>query len=197
MNSILLRHKAFTTCIVLVLSLISTITTAADTKPFVSIGLVTGGDDLLNTVGRDFKAGGLFYFGGGLLIEPEESILMYQISMGYKVDAIKFKILNSNTSGDSIISVMPLDALVFIKANELRFGVGLTYYINPEWELCFDGSRCNTTSYDDAVGPTIELRYQANHKAFWGIRYSNVDYEIGSVSIDASNLGIYGGLSFN
>ncbi len=193
MNSILLGHKTVTASLILALSLISTIASAADTKPFVSLGLVSGGDNLVTTTNEELKAGGLIYFGGGLLIEPEGSNLIYQVSIGYKFDSIEFK----GPRGDSKISVMPLDALVFIKSDELRFGAGLTYYMNPEWELCIDGFGCNTASFDDAIGPTVELRYQANHKTFWGLRYSNVDYEIGSVSIDASNLGIYGGLSFN
>ncbi len=170
----------------------SAVAAAGQTKPFIIGGLAFGGETLVSTSGEDLDAGGLLYFGGGVLHEPVNSDLMYQFSVGYKFDTVEF----SGPNGDSTVSVLPLDAVAFLKVDNLRLGVGLAYYLNPKWELCFDGSGCVTANFDDAIGLVLELRHQWTDILFWGARYTNVDYDIGSASADASNLRIHFGMVF-
>lgn len=46
-----------------------------------------------------------------MLFEPDNSDLLYQVSLGYKFDTVEF----SGPSGDSKISVLPLDAVAFLQ----------------------------------------------------------------------------------
>lgn len=171
---------------------VSTTVSAEVAKPFIIGGLAFGGDSLVDTTTADLNAGGLLYFGGGVLVEPANSDLMYQFSVGYKFDSVEF----SGPSGDSTVSVLPLDAVAFYKVDNLRLGAGLAYYLNPKYEFCFDFSGCTTTNFDDALGLVLEMRHQWTDILFWGARYTNVDYEVGSASLDASNLRIHFGMVF-
>lgn len=170
----------------------TTASAAEQTRPFIMAGLAFGGDTLVDTTGSDLDAGGLLYFGGGIIHEPFNSNLMYQFSIGYKFDSVDF----SGPSGDSSVRVVPVDAMAFYKVDRLRFGAGLTYYMNPKWELCFDFSGCATANFDDAMGVAFELRHQWTDIMFWGARYTNVEYEWGSSTADASNLRIHFGMMF-
>lgn len=170
----------------------SPITSADEVKPFIIGGFAFGGENLISTTTDDLDAGGLLYVGGGAIIEPANSNLMFQVSLGYKFDTIEF----SGPRGDSTISVIPVDAMLFLKADALRFGAGLTYYLDPEWEYCEDAAGCATLNFDNALGVAFELRHQMTDILFWGARYTSVDYEIGSVSFDANNLRIHFGMMF-
>lgn len=92
--------------------------------------------------------------------------------------------------------MLPLDAVAFFKVDRMRFGLGLAYYLNPKYEECYDGGGCFTFNFDDALGVVFEMRHQATDILFWGARYTSVDYDIGSDSVDASNLRIHFGMMF-
>lgn len=171
---------------------VTSVASAETVRPFVIAGLAYGGDNLVSTSGQDLDAGNLFYIGGGAIFEPNNSPLVYQFSMGYKTYSIDF----SGPSGDGSISVLPLDAVAFYKVDRMRFGLGLAYYLNPKYEICFDGSGCDTYNFDDALGVVFEMRHQATDNLFWGARYTNVDYDIGADSVDASSLRIHLGMVF-
>jgi len=171
---------------------VSAAASADEAKPFIIGGLAFGGETLVNTSGEDLDAGGLIYLGGGMLYEPQNSNLLYQFSIGYKFDTVDF----TGPSGDSTMSVLPLDAVAFFKLDKLRLGAGLAYYLNPKWEFCVDSAGCATSNFDDALGLVLELRHQWTDILFWGARYTNVDYKIGSASLDASNLRIHFGMVF-
>jgi hypothetical protein len=165
---------------------------AEETKPFIIGGFAFGGESLVSTSGEDLDAGGFLYFGGGMIHEPKNGNLLYQFSIGYKFDTVEF----SGPSGDSTVSVMPLDAMVFYKVDKMRLGAGLAYYLNPKWEFCLDAGGCATANFDDALGLALEIRHQWTDILFWGARYTNVEYDIGSASADANNLRIHFGMVF-
>ncbi|MBL1275709.1 MAG: hypothetical protein COB30_006455 [Ectothiorhodospiraceae bacterium] len=168
------------------------VVSASDVKAFLIGGVAFGGETLVETSESDLNAGGLLYVGGGVLVEPVNSELIYQLSMGYKFDTVEFE----GPNGDASIRVLPLDALVFYKRGKFRFGAGLAYYFNPKSELCFDGFECLTIDFDDAIGFVMELRMQTKNDVFWGARYTNVDYEAGSTSFDASSVRLHVGVTF-
>ncbi|HEC17924.1 MAG TPA: hypothetical protein ENI97_01110 [Gammaproteobacteria bacterium] len=169
-----------------------TLASADTAKPFIIGGFAFGGETLVSTTGEDLDAGGFIYAGAGVMFEPDHSELMYQISLGYKFDTVEF----TGPNGDSTVSVIPVDAVAFYKIDNLRLGAGLAYFLNPKWELCVDGTGCGTANFDDALGLVLELRHQWTDILFWGARYTNVDYEIGSSTLDASNLRIHFGMVF-
>jgi hypothetical protein len=191
------------------MGLFSTAASAAEvTRPVILGGLAFGGDTLVDTSDSDLDAGGLLYFGVGLIHVPVNSPLMYQFSLGYKFDTVNFYVpsggtvfpglgfIPGGTGGDSKITTWPLDAMAFYKTGNLRFGLGLTYYMNPKWETCFDYTGCSTYNFDDALGVSFELRHQWTDILFWGARYTDVEYDWGSSTADASNLRIHFGMIF-
>ncbi len=187
-----LKQKLFSLTILLCAICAQSAALADEAKPFIIGGFAFGGETLVSTSGEDLNAGGLLYFGAGALFEPDNSDLMYQFSLGYKFDTIEF----SGPSGDSTISVIPLDAVVFYKLDNLRLGAGLAYYLNPKWEFCIDGFSCDTVNFDDSLGLVLELRHQWTDILFWGVRYTNASYDIGSSSADANNIRIHFGMVF-
>lgn len=205
-----LQHKIPNlTVLVFICSIIAPTIAAADAvKPFFIVGLASGGDTLIDTNNEDLDTGGLLYFGGGAIYEPINSNLMYQFSLGYKFDSINFTVrsggitladfgfIPGGTYGDASMSVLPLDAVAFFKVDALRLGLGLSYFMNPKYELCFDFSGCSTTHFDDAIGLVLELRHQWTDILFWSARYTNVDYKVGSSTLDASNLRLNFGMVF-
>lgn len=175
-----------------ILSAASANVLAADVRPVGLVGLYFGGDNLIETNIDDLDAGGLFYFGGGIHVAPQNSNMAFQVTLGYKFDSIDFDI----PSGDSSISSMPLEITAYIRNYNVRIGGGIAYHIGPEWELCISGFGCDTVKFDDALGLIVELAFDLQQNAFLGVRYTSIDYEVGGASIDASNLGFNLGLKF-
>ena len=187
---------------------VSSVASAETVRPFIIGGLAFGGDTLISTSGEDLDAGGFPYFGGGAIFQPANSALMFQFSIGYKFDTVDFVTPNGGISlpgfgfvpggwsGDGSISTIPLDAIAFFKVDTLRFGAGLSYFLNPKYKLCVDGIGCSTTNFDDSLGLVLEFRHQFTDILFWGARYTDVTYDIGSDSVDASNLRIHVGMVF-
>ena len=178
---------------------LSTTVSASEVRPFVLMGSASGGDVLHNGEFSDLDAGGLFYFGGGVLYEPENSDFMYQTSLGYKVGGANYIFFDVDTSGKErtkIMRVLPLDVVAFFKVKNLRLGLGLAYFIGPEYKRCSSKSGCSTLNFDDALGSLAEVRYQFQGGALIGLRHTWVDYESSSRTVDASNVRIHFGYAF-
>jgi len=160
---------------------------ASNIQPVVVAGLYFGGDNLVETNRDDLEAGGLFHFGGGFSIQSPDSDVSYQLTLGYKFDSVDFDI----PKGDSSISSLPLEFSAYHKlSGPHRIGAGVAYHINPEYELCFSGSGCNTAKFDNALGFSIEYGYDISNQMFWGVKYTSIDYDSDRLrTIDASNLG--------
>ena len=98
--------------------------------------------------------------------------------------------------GDATINSIPLDGMLFLKVDALRFGAGLTYYLDPEAKLCRAGLGCDIRNFDDALGVAFELRHQISDIMFWGARYTSVDYKDQFDTFDANNLRFHFGMIF-
>ena len=175
-------------------STFSTNTLAADIRPIGLIGAYLGGENLVETTASDLDAGGLLYFGGGILVEQQESNLSFQATLGYKFDYVDF--YTSFGPGDATISSLPLELTAYIRNNNIRIGGGIAYHIDPEYEFCVDSLGCDHYNFDDALGLIAELSIDLQQLAFIGFRYTNIDYEIYGASIDASNFGVNIGVKF-
>ncbi len=164
---------------------------ASDVKPTFLVGISAGGDDLVTTSDRDLQAGGLLYFGAGLTYEPENNPLIYRTTIGYKFNFVEF----DTPSGESTLTSLPIDFLGLYRTGRTMFGVGLVYDVNPEWELCIGG--CATVKFDDAVGYAFEFDYDLSDTGFFGLRYTDIDYEANGAKLDASNIRLHFGAKFN
>ena len=163
-----------------------------------------GGDDLVETSGEDLEAGAGIYGDIGILHQPAGSALSYQATFGLKLNFVEFE------GGDADITSLPLNFMMFYNNDSnLRFGAGVTYELSPEYILnASSGFSNSNVEFDDAVGFAIEAGYFLNEKAFLGVRYTALDYDMpsgqalihsnGNVvsSIDANNLGIHIGIMF-
>ena len=165
---------------------------SAEVRPMVMGGLYFGGDDLVQTTAEDLKAGGLLYIGAGILIEPENSNLVYQATLGYKWDTVEFDI----PAGDSTISSNPLEVTAYVRTDNVRLGGGLAYHMKPEWEFCLVGSGCDTIKFDDAVGFIVEGVWDVSRNVAIGFRFTSIDYEIQGLTVDANNIGVNFGFVF-
>lgn len=161
--------------------------TAAEVSPLLLAGAAIGGDTLVATTARDLDAGGLIYLGAGVLVTPSLGPMRYQFTLGYKFDSVSF------TDGDSSLRVFPLDAVAFYSAGKVQIGAGVSYYLNPTWELCVDDIGCGTLDFDDALGGLVEIRYHLPPRLFFGLRYTAVNYTATGGEIDASNLRLHAG----
>ena len=164
---------------------------AGDVTPTFLAGISGGGDDLVTTSDGDLEAGGLLYFGAGLSFEPENSPFIYRSTIGVKYNFVEF----DSPSGDSTLTSLPIDFLGLYQTGRTMFGVGLVYDVNPEWELCI-GS-CATTEFDDAAGYVVEFDYELSETGFWGLRFTDLDYEISGARVDAGSIRLHFGAKIN
>jgi len=165
---------------------------SADVRPMVIGGLFFGGDTLVPTTGGDLDAGGLLYFGAGIMIEPEGSNLAFQATLGYKWDTIEFDI----PRGDSKISSNPLEFIAFFKSEDIRLGAGIAYHMNPEWHYCDEFFGCFTVDFDNATGFIIEGDFQSVETFSFGIRFTSIDYKTDGFTVNANSIGLIGAVYF-
>ena len=177
---------------------IFTLSTAvqAEVQPIFKFGVELGGDSLVETLTEDLNAGGGLYLGAGISItDSDPDALVYRATIGYLFDDIEF----TQPSGDASTNAVPLNLGVFKQFDNHEFGLGLAYYIGPSFDI--SSSNCNTTGcvtidFDDALGFTLEYNYNFDNSAFVGVKYTNIDYKIEDLTIDASSIGLYIGASF-
>ena len=167
---------------------------ATETKIILQLGIEAGGEELVETTATDLTAGGGVNIGGGVSIEPENSTLAYVATIGYTFDEVDFDLPPGSTS----FNVIPLEFTVRKKlgANQAHHvGGGLTYHLNPEWELCFSGAGCNTAEFDSALGFNILYSYNFQSMFLTG-KYTFMEYDIAGVSVDADGFGLLIGFRF-
>lgn len=164
---------------------------AGVTTPTFLVGISAGGDDLVSTSGADLDAGGLLYFGAGLSFEPHNSPFVYRGTIGIKYNFVDFE----SPDGESKLTSLPIDFVGLYQTGRTMFGVGIVREIGPEWELCINN--CATVEFDDATGYVLEFDYQLTETGFWGLRYTDLDYEVGGSEVDASSLRLHFGAWIN
>lgn len=165
---------------------------SAEVRPMVITGLFFGGDTLVSTTAGDLDAGGLLYIGGGILIEPENTNMAFQTTLGYKWDTIDFDV----PSGDSTISSNPLEFIAYFKSDNVRLGAGIAYHMNPEWEFCVEGSGCAVANFDNATGFIIDGVFQSVSTFSFGVRFTSIDYKTPGLTVNANSIGLTAGFYF-
>lgn len=164
---------------------------AAETKFILQFGIETGGEELVETTETDITAGGGWSIGGGFSIEPTNSSIAYVGTIGYMSDSVDFDI----PSGSSSFKTIPVEFTVRKKFGVHQVGGGLTVHMDPEWELCVNSIGCDTAEFDTAIGFNILYSYNFQ-KMFLTGKYTFIQYDITSISVDADGFGLYFGFRF-
>jgi hypothetical protein len=165
------------------LALLAAPSYGVDVRPTFKAGLEVGGDTLISvpvsgsSLGdtKTIKAGEGLFLGGGASILSDAKDLELELTLSYKLSGITAQ------NGDINWSVLPLDALVFYRIPNWRFGGGLTYHINPTLKGSGVAGGLNA-DYKDALGIVLQGDYMFGEKIKLGVRFVGVKYKASSIS---------------
>jgi hypothetical protein len=158
-----------------------------------TLGVGTGGDKLAEVEydhGDDgeVRGGGLLLAGVGVNHQFDNNWEV-QATLNYLYDGA------DADNGDVSFTRWPIDLLAFYRAGNHRFGGGLTYHMNPEFEIDVDYVADGTVDFDDALGFVLEYDYFFTENLSLGVRGTVIDYEASDVDEEISGNSI--GLVFN
>lgn len=155
---------------------------------------LTLGEDTLREVpfigggSGSVEAGGLLSLAVGAQIETSDDVNMV-VTVGWKSDSI------NAVNGELEFSRLPINALALYVMGQWQVGGGITYHMNPEYSE--NSPFANVTAkFDDAVGFLADVRYFYSERSYVGGRYTMIDYEIGSITVDGNSIGITAGIVF-
>lgn len=163
---------------------------------YLEFGIYDGGDTLISAEGdydydyfgsfdQDLKAGG----GGRLaigyhIIFGENNNRSLLLSFGYLSDSI------DASNGDAEIDAFTADAIYGFHFDSHRLGIGASYHMDPDYEEDLDGFPSFTVEFDNALGAVIQYTYAYTPAFQFGVRYTEMDYEVSNFTIDASSIGL-------
>ena len=164
------------------LALLAAPSYGVDVRPTFKAGLEGGGDTLISvpvsggSLGdtKTIRAGELLFLGGGASVLSDEKDLELELTLSYKFSSITAQ------NGDIKWSVLPLDALVFYRIPNWRFGGGLTYHISPTLKGSGIAGGLNA-DYKDALGIVLQGDYMFGEKIRLGLRFVGVKYKADSI----------------
>ncbi len=143
-----------------------------------------GGETLVDTGEDELKSGSGLLFGAFTqvpLTSDNSQSLFAKLGMSYMRDSV------SATDGDASFDKFPIDALLMTQVNNLKFGAGLTYHLNPTYEedSAFGDYE---VEFDNALGFIVEADLTIpNSSIEFGLRYTKIDYEFNGVEIFNGN----------
>lgn len=170
---------------------------AAEYKGVVGIGLDFGGDTLATAVytdgsTTDVKANnGLAINGGGVMIIDSYET---QATIGYKFSGPAAK--NGSITWDTV----PVELIQFLRASNVRIGLGFSYQINPKLVIDIPGTS-QTYNYDNALGTIAQIGWAPVNMPFSiDLRYTAITYKQRNASNaeekNGNVLGIYSSFFF-
>ena len=111
------------------------------------------------------------------------------------------------TNAEESFSRIPLSFLLMKKTGAYTYGAGLTYHLNPSYELILTGSGYEKVDYSNALGFIIEANRTFSSGIEVGFSYTNIEYSGGTESgttsfeindtVDGSNFALTVGYTFN
>ena len=168
--------------LVLALALAAAPSYAVDVRPAFKIGAELGGDTLIDvptngngSSNKKLTAGQGLFLGGGASILSDDKVLEGEVTLSYKFAGI------NASNGDITWSVLPLDALLFYRMPNLRFGGGLTFHLNPTLKGSGDASGLQA-NYKNAAGLVLQGDYMFGEKIKLGLRYVGVKYKADTIT---------------
>jgi len=147
-------------------------------QPFFEVGLGLGGDWLgtvfySNGTDEDMNAGDGLSLGGGFVHRINSRF-------GVKYTAT-YNVWSATASNADILkSAFPIDIIPYYRTGDHKVGLGLSYHFSPKMD--WDGFFPND-EFDDAAGITLEYGFR-----WFTFSYTDIDYEIGTESVDASRV---------
>ena len=170
---------------------------AAEFKGVVGIGLDFGGDTLITAVYSDGSAtdvkanNGFVVNGGGVMINDSYET---QATVGYKFGGPSAK--NGSITWDTV----PVELIQFLRASNIRIGLGFTYHINPKLVIDIPGTS-RTYNFDNALGTIAQIGWAPVNMPFSiDLRYTAIKYRqsnVGNAEEKNGNvLGIYSSFFF-
>jgi hypothetical protein len=167
---------------------------ALDVRGMGKFGYDFGGDTLLTFIYTDgstssIKANEGLYFGGGVALVSEDKTITTEVTLSWKQDAV------IAANADGTFTRYPLDVLVFYNMQQVRFGGGLTYHLNPKVKTSGFVNDLSVT-FDNAVGLVLGADYRLNQNAFLGLRYTSLEYSKNGLTAKSNGAGIVLGASF-
>lgn len=170
---------------------------AAEYKGVIGAGLDFGGDTLATAVytdgtTTDVKTNQGFTINGGavMIIAPYET----QLTVGYKFGGPQAK------NGSITWDVIPIEIIQFIRASNMRVGLGFSYHNNPKLVVDIPGTS-STVKYDDALGTVVQVGWAPADLPFSiDLRYTAIKYRQSNASNaqekSGNVLGIYSSFYF-
>ncbi|HEX6591584.1 MAG TPA: hypothetical protein VF050_06265 [Moraxellaceae bacterium] len=152
-------------------------------------GLSYGGDTVAtikysNGDEEDLKAGGLIYFAGGLGLDIPNIPVTVQFTAGYQFNE------STADNGEATFDRNTLEAQLFYRQGNHRFGVGAVQHNAPEFLGKIDGQPDVRVEFEDATGLSLEYDYLPVSLKFpfkdsrvgFSLRYVSIDYEAKSLN---------------
>jgi hypothetical protein len=170
---------------------------AAEFKGVVGIGVDVGGDTLATAVytdgtTADVKANNGLVFNGGavMIVDSYET----QATVGYKFGGPIGK--NGTVTWDTV----PLELIQFLRASNVRIGLGLIYHINPRLTVDIPGASY-TINYDNAFGTVAQIGWAPLNMPFSiDLRYTAIKYRQSNINnaqeASGAAFGIYSSYYF-
>lgn len=165
----------------------------AEVKPIFLAGFEFGGDTLISVTYTDGSTGSIdagegIVLGGGVAIPLDSAeTLSSRITLSWK-----YTQLPEATNGSGDFTRFPLDISIHQHYDKHVLGAGLTYHLNPKFEVSgVVGS--GSVSFDDALGLFLQYDWMFADNMSLAARYTSLEYEVENVSgsIDANSYGIY------
>jgi len=175
-----------------VLLLVAGVVQAQGVRPFFSMALTGGGDNLLTIVSGsgsdDISAGGLLSMSFGAKLPMADPNLEGRVSFGYFFD------IQSYSNGDASFDRFPLESLLMYRSGQMFWlGGGITYHINPTLSCNITAVCSGDISFDNALGVILQTDWLVTNSILVGLRYTSIEYDgpLGSTA-DGSHIGLIG-----
>jgi len=170
----------------IVTAILLTLASTAQAELYYELDIENGGDTLIATTsGQEINAGSGLKFALGVQNEVGENGKSLSLSLGYM-----FQNLDAS-NGTAEINTLTLDAIYSIRKNSHRFGIGAIYHVGPTYEDNIAGFSPLKIEFDDALGLILQYAYTLNNGIQIGARFTDMDYKVNGLSLDASSVGLF------
>lgn len=137
------------------------------------LGLGFGGDDVFsgNSNNKTISAGDVTSFGGYVLSPLLANELFFKTSAN-----LMSKGKNYHDGESERLGSMSIDALIMKQVDDLNFGAGITYHLNPSYEFDYNDGNLDKVNYDSAAGFILEFNKALKRGFNAGVRYTHIEY---------------------
>lgn len=159
----------------------------ATAEIYFEISLERGGELLASAseyavFSGDVHLGGGFKIAGGYYLPiGDESRNSLSLTLGY---------LSADNS-DAEFKTTTFDAIYNYQVDSHRFGIGVSYHINPEIRGDTELSAISRPRFDDWTGLILQYSFEMQSGFSVGLRYAEIDYQANGDSFDAGSIGLF------